>query len=433
MTKKHRGALEDVSPSGLNVAYMRPKGESSKTEVHKGTSNRREKRTKAAPSAEKTKAQTKPDDSNASTSPPLPLKGARLPDHKLARYSNGSEADHDFRSDLKSFHDKWKDEIDQGDLESRIIPRPENASGGGHNHPSRESSLFVNQSETILEDNEAKRERPHLATLQTGVPSLDLLESSETSSPAKGPLGCGALDDDANPNDLTEKSPPERRNLPNRGSAARTRSPNSAPLPCFDFAIMHSPSHLAPLYEGQVQDPGRGRRTGTWHPFKSHLTGPQQTDKSPSAEMWLADDRSLLPAVMRPDPPGRESRSFDQEKTAALEQEQPPELLEAGRELELHGTRFSSTCAQIEPSGYGNCSPLNKHTTSELEFLQESLAGSDPVARRDARLEVEHDPQASDAHGGDEMRLTADAVEAKEPREERKAAPFGFWQPNPLY
>ena len=370
----------------------------------------------------------KQDHHTLQASPSHPLGGPAKRKANVSMYEDPhpQEKRDDLRADLKRFLDKWKDKID--DREGPVSVDGSQASGAPRmpEYPAASEN-----------DPHPKRSDPRVPATRNADANDDekhggsdnIEEASMTGLPNSGPRDVfmsGALDFEEEAAHEA-KAPPRSQHLPSRGFISQFGQPSLSPFVSLHYSDLRSPAESAPLYESQLRHPPAvdtmqgealspklwsesrdgARKTAARSPITRGLTGCRLPKQFGTSAMH--------------DSPQVERRPFPT----------PARLPQAVTEPRPRSPHFQPASERPE---HRHSSPQHKYTTSELEFLQASIAGSDvdtpSLAAALAPDEVENQPPftARDRDG-----LGGAGSEIRNGRSGNEQALTYFWQPNLLY
>ena len=342
----------------------------------------------------------------------------------------------DFKADLKSFFDRWRGRIEGSkDLDSlsSLGSRKDAASVRQCSMPpGSKPSSYDKVVKPDIDPNGWMRERRN-----AGHPSAEDGLPGFSSSPLRGPFACGALDDSNSRQDDHRSVSPKPECLPRRGHHANTEKPPSAPFVPLHCSDMHPLNCSTPLYERQLQsvqvcstDPRRHAHSR----FSRQPVGLRRETEFRSPERWRSQIRTnqqVYSGTGDPSPQAHYS-NLDEEQTAGHDAQA---RYVGGGSRGFDVNQGSQSPVHLGWSDAGRHSPINRHTTSELEFLQDAFVGSDSfvpsaagptepantVAFQDVRVPSQDDPGR------------AGEVHKREERHGDETALLDFWRPNMLY
>ena len=434
--KRHSRPLPGNSPTQSTPGHRRSKRHRHEEESASPINDAATQRNEAfATEDHAVKVRSKSDQrpsSPASSRPVQEQKTGRSDDSK-ARGPNGPEKHDDFKADLKFFLNKWKDKIDdKGDLESLYNAGAEDAPRAPERLPMRHDNHHSNQSETRAP---APRTTP-VGNSESRASSHNIEDASVSgisNSPSRDVNMCGALDMDRITGASAADVSPRSQHLPSRGFISQIGQ-----QPSFAFASLHyADSRLltasTPLYERQLRQPQ------DIHPMQGGALLPELWHESRGGERDMTGKSSKMRGAKGLRPPERFDPSpmrFAPGMHGVQPKEQPLRPLSiipqataepAPRSLELH--------PMSDQPGPCHHPPPNRHTTSELEFLQVSLAGSDvdtpTLAAARAPDEVEN--RFLFAAGGRDGPNGAERSAQTGRGKGDEQALADFWQPNFRY
>ena len=429
VTSSDRGSDEASSTSGSSIhnAGHRPTvaNNSGRNKVHGDRST-----LVHAPTHSKRKLfpTSSPEADNASTPSVQPIR---------AMDPGGSYQD--FKTDLKCFFNRWKDKVkDPKDFDQllRVEKRREIISDQESSPPLGHSTMQPAQAVSVRSSPGSKAPRKPAARIR------ELLSDSSSdfsSAPSRGPYACGALDDDRDTQDRRPSKSQQEVPFTQRGQPvmATAAPPLAAAFISLHYSDTHPMHGVTPLYEAQMGPAGLAdpavaapahSNNAIWHGLPAVVGSLDRRGD----QIGRMEDRRVHPRS-----PLMEARDIDTNRRQAHGQ------LWKGQQLEIEPESPGGSDVQRRPVSVDNDRPgssgrslFRKHTTSELESLQDSLVRSKawgPEIRSGEPCPVEPhtwSPHDVRAPGGparkNELRATHRAVSGKD-------SLTNFWQPNILY
>ena len=369
-----------------------------------------------------------------STDPPCGNRRKRLQQMEM-RATNSQSEKATFREDLKKFFDKWRDKIQGSEG-----PEPAARSGEelGHNgaclaveddsHP----QTTGDQAGPVNSETSADSPMRETETRAQGN-ERENVSHDRSRSPRNRPLQVG-LDDNGGSLQHVHSPPLTTALSRSRGQPPNAGASSSIPFASLHFADRHPLHGLKPLYESQmlpaddqllhlrrhgrvsrqqVTDVDTGAKAPLTDHWRSAITGHGRSD---TRTVETLNKVATVSSIIRKHP---REWSYEDEHAADDMQPVPTGLVESCR-----SPAYSESAGSHGADIHGRLPPLG-HTTSELDFLHDSLTASDVA-------EPEQTRNASRDNARDDLEDLVDAVAATQQRGAEEA-PVGFWRPNILY